>query len=173
MIDVYNAPGPPHFDKLNQLANFIDDLPSDHFHMPTWVSDDATEKSCGTAGCACGWAATIFQKEGFKLERFRKTLVPEFGGFWADEAFAAFFSIPYALADWITTAIQCGRSSKRFGHLPSYCEEYNLARQSGVTPRHAADRIRRAITMLGGEITEDYPCITSSSSQRSTATIPS
>lgn len=42
----------PRFDLLNQWANFLDDLPHDKFHMPKWSSEDRTETSCGTAGCA-------------------------------------------------------------------------------------------------------------------------
>lgn len=106
------AASEPH-RKLAALANFLDDLPHDRFHMPAWGSDDAAETSCGTAGCACGWAATV----------------------------------------------------------------YNLACAADITPRHAADRIRKVLACIDPEALEargapEYkpgPCVAAGGEKRGVA----
>ncbi len=95
--------------KLNRLANFIDDLPHDRFHMPDWGSKDANKSSCGTAGCACGWAVTMFHKQGFyfdgKIPRFMKK--DEDGDdLCGSQAFAWFFGIAHNDASWITVCLE-------------------------------------------------------------------
>lgn len=143
----------PRFDLLNQLANFLDDLPSDKFHMPRWCSSDSTEKSCGTAGCACGWAATIFHNQGWSI----RGILP-----WYNEqpgwmGFAEFFEIETRHALWITCRLSSDSPHANSG-VP-YTEEYSLNSSDDITPRHAADRIRKVIVMLGGEVTENYPVL--------------
>ncbi len=141
----------PRFDLLNQLANFLDDLPHDRFHMPIWCSDDSTKKSCGTAGCACGWAATILHNKGWKIQGVNGGL-PWYKDDCGHSAFATFFEISIWDAYVITCCLE--------GEPGSYVEEYGLKESADITPRHAADRIRKVITKLGGEVTEDYPVLT-------------
>ncbi len=153
--------------RLLALANFLDDLPSDRFHMPAWVSLDATEHSCGTAGCACGWAATLFQKEGFILrsESYRGTLifypalndgkekvqVPE-------RIFAEFFGITREFAYAITSAFQgdvYGYLDNQF-IMQSYYNFYGTKPDgSDITPRHAADRIRKVLAIVDPDVLKE------------------
>lgn len=117
--------------KLGRLANFLDDLPHDKFHMPQWASKDATEDSCGTAGCAGGWAATIYKKEGWRFVGADHEI--QFKGFSGYVAFAKFFGLNDNDAYAITI------------HLSGYVLEHNLKSVNDITPRHAADRIRKVI----------------------------
>ena len=82
--------------RLVQLHNFLLDLPHSRFHMPRWSSPDATEESCGTAGCAAGWAATKFHSLGFRLSSIAHPFLgklPSFDGFEGIYAFAWFFGL--------------------------------------------------------------------------------
>ncbi len=161
----------PRFDLLNQWANGLDDVPHSKFHMPRWASDDATPESCGTAGCAGGWAATFFQRQGLTLTMKGETImvkgatysnipatVPTFAGLHGEMAIAEFFGIPLEEATFITLHLG---DEQEWGHdtdlLPTYVEEYDLASKNDITPQMAADRIRKVITKLGGTVTEDYP----------------
>lgn len=54
---------------LARMANFMDDLPSDRHVQGRWTADDATDTSCGTAGCFAGWTATVHGKHGWKFGR--------------------------------------------------------------------------------------------------------
>jgi hypothetical protein len=131
------TPSPVQLRKLAALANFLDDLPHRRFHMPRWVSEDATATRCGTAGCACGWAATVYAGEGWIIDD---------GLVWFDRrhgvlAFARFFGIDYTLAYWITNG---------FGNLvtgiPGYRDEFNVE-DKDITPAMAAKRIRDVVLM--------------------------
>ncbi len=144
----------PRFDRLNQLANFLDDLPHDKFHMPEWCSEDSTDGSCGNAGCACGWAATIFHTQGWSIHG----LMPWYNRQPGWQGFAEFFEIETRHALWITCHLCSG--SPYLDDQPTYTQEYGLSSADDITPRHAADRIRKVITMLGSEVTEDYPVLT-------------
>lgn len=58
--------------RLLKLAEFLDRLPPKRFDYSIWVGEDwqgAQDLSCGTTGCALGWAAAMpeFQKLGVKL----------------------------------------------------------------------------------------------------------
>jgi hypothetical protein len=146
--------------KLRTLANFLDDLPHDKFHMPTWASDDFTDNSCGTAGCACGWAATIFANDGFSfvLDE-RNNPVPKFEGVYGSDAFASFFGISKQDASWITAILGVWDAAMAHGFsgwtLSSYVSEYDLASRDDITPRHAADRIRRVIAKYDPTILDE------------------
>lgn len=56
-------------DKLLQLADFLEQLPPERFDFCHWVSGDWEQEqplslySCGTAGCAGGWATVIWPDE--------------------------------------------------------------------------------------------------------------
>lgn len=152
--------------RLVTLANFLDDLPHSKFHMPTWVSPDATETSCGTAGCACGWAATIFNKLGWKILNKSPTVIYNIDGieFGASQhhGFARFFDISLSQAYYITSylfgdkdvaqltfrGITRGWVGEDLVYLDtkvSYKAKYRLASEYLITPQHAADRIREVI----------------------------
>lgn len=151
MLQNPNPPLTPKFGHLNTLANYCDDLPSDRMFMPAWCSPDATETSCGTAGCAGGIAVNLFHREGLRLGLGRL----RYGDHCGSSAFAEFFGIPYPEAHWITVCLE-GPGPMREGDS-AYCEEYHLAAPEDIAPRHVADRIRKVIRKLGGEVTIDYP----------------
>lgn len=141
----------PRFDLLNTWANFLDDLPSDRFHMPAWGSKDATRVSCGSAGCAGGWAATVFNHLGLQLEIADQVnldgacyAIPCYKGEQGYGAIARFFQISPEMSCYITMQFR------------GYTDEYGVTPDK-ITPRHAADRIRKVIVKLGGTVVTDYP----------------
>lgn len=144
--------------KLRTLANFLDDLPHDKFHMPTWASPDATDESCGTAGCAAGWAATIFHKEGcsfsYGIPIFSNRATYPTSCLGIVKGFAEFFGISSDDANWITCDLRVAWNKKGW---PSYCDEYGLSNAKLITPRHAADRIRNVIKRLAPELLTEEP----------------
>jgi hypothetical protein len=145
--------------KLARLANFLDDLPHDRFHMPRWATyEECTETSCGTAGCAAGWAATVFSREGWRFA----DAIP-LCGVWADNrmtpvrfnpaiySFAWFFGVHLEHARWITA----GFTNQPYDidePLPGYLAVYGLTNPKDITPRHAADRIRKVIAKYDATI---------------------
>ena len=65
-------------EKMNQLADFLENLESDRFHISYWVSEKYVDNNneishyegeiididnCGTAGCIAGWALAL-EKNG-------------------------------------------------------------------------------------------------------------
>lgn len=59
--------------RLLKLAAFLRKLPDGRFYYNQWVGSDwqgAQDLSCGTTGCAMGWAATMpeFRRLGLYLE---------------------------------------------------------------------------------------------------------
>jgi hypothetical protein len=139
--------------KLVQLANFLDDLPHSKFHMPCWTSDDATENSCGTAGCAAGWAATIFHKEGWSiLNRF-----VYFNDFYGEFAFSEFFGISITESIYITKFLNKNTYDHSMPNpsLVSYIEEFNLISEDDITPAMAAIRIRKVVAGYDPSLLED------------------
>jgi len=140
--------------KLVRLANFLDDLPHDKFHMAAWASCDYSENSCGTAGCACGWAATVYSNEGWSFF----SGAPRRKGRYADVAFAEFFGISPKESVWITLMLGDNEDN---GHdrgspwWPTYTTEYGLDDVDDITPRHAADRIRKVVARYDPSLLED------------------
>lgn len=134
--------------ELNMLANFMDDLPSDRLHMPQFADpSDSTKTHCGSAGCAAGWAVSLFHREGFTLTT--PDFIPVFEGKHGSWGFAWFFDIPICEAGSI---VYSGGSS----HIPDYLEEFGVSFED-VTPRMVAKRIRDVIRVLGGTVQEDVP----------------
>ncbi len=133
---------------LAELANFLDDLPHDRFHMPKWASPDATAHSCGTAACACGWGATIHQKQGWTFIDLptgdgESCRCPFFEGQSGYVGFACFYGLSLDLAQAITMPYS--------NVMPSYFDDYGAAFVH-VTPRHAADRIRKVLAIVDPEV---------------------
>lgn len=131
---------------LAGLANFIEDLPHDRFTMPRWSADDATDTSCGTAGCAAGWAATKFADRGWRLAdgvvSFVTGLIPVWGGHRGHVAFAEFFRIPSRSLE-ITDPM---RYRGEFGTI-------------SPTPAQTAKRIRDVLREIDpGALDEPMPC---------------
>lgn len=120
---------------LAALANFLDDLPSDRFHMPEWSDKDATAVSCGTAACACGWAATIFQHKGFMFFYSAGKFTPCYRDRMGEHAFAKFFSLGADDAALITWDFYAYR--RDYGVWPSK-----------ITPGIAAARIREVLARV-------------------------
>lgn len=146
----------PRFDLLNQMANFMDDLPSDRLHMPMWCGLDSTATTCGSAGCFAGWTVTRYARMGWIFRH----QVPYFGKLEGAMAIAAFYQIPHMYASWIVYS-DTGHGFEKFQaqwtkNLATWQTDYEVNFHK-VTPRHVADRIRRVITKLGGEVVQDYP----------------
>lgn len=130
--------------KLAAMANFMDDLPSDKLTMPQWAAADATEHSCGTAGCFAGWTATVHAREGWRFvpscfgDRPRYPVLPgrfDERGSYEDHpstvSVADFFGITRAEAHALTGGAACHCLPPQF-----------LALQ---TPRDVARRIRAVV----------------------------
>lgn len=100
--------------RLMVLADRLDTVPEERFSMKCWMGTreggymlscgpDDLEHTCGTAGCAVGWATTIpaFHQEGFRWlygsPNFRGD-----GGFWAVRQF---FGVSHTDAMWLFDAI--------------------------------------------------------------------
>lgn len=58
-----------HKERLLLLAGFLEKLPPEKFNYGQWAGTDRTATSCGTVGCALGWAASMpeFQALGAGL----------------------------------------------------------------------------------------------------------
>lgn len=107
-----------HKERLLRLADKLDGsgpyekvgpVPTKKFYMGTWLDEREadlkkakrdkagfiTEIPCGTAACACGWAAVDpwFRKRGFKLAFSYFNTCPDFQGVRADEAAKTFFDL--------------------------------------------------------------------------------
>lgn len=164
--------------KLAQLANFLDDLPHSKFHMPKWCSPNATAYSCGTAGCAAGWAATIFNKEGWqchpphplslsdKYNRYGSIVlrIPNSTTILIGaEAFAVFFGIStgqacfitgYFLVDQYEHYIVPDDDREYLDKHKSYKEEFGVE-PDDITPSMAAKRIRDVIRECDPTVLEE------------------
>ncbi len=134
--------------KLAALANFLDDLPHDRFHMPSWSDQNATDASCGTAACACGWAATVFRREGWSFNggpfgspSYTSPLGVRLTG---RAAFANFFGLSAPDSDHITCDFM------------AYYHDFGV-RSEGITPRMAAARIREVLAKYDATVL-DEPC---------------
>ncbi len=137
----------PRFDRLNQWANFLDDVPSDRFHMPMWSSSDGSLTSCGTAGCAAGWAVNRFHREGLHFTCPGSGPRMEGVGGGGVTVIAKFFDIPRYDAETITC------------DFDKYWEMFDEVHAADITPHMAAEMIRHTIRKLGGTVTEDYPIL--------------
>jgi hypothetical protein len=78
-------------ERLTLLANFLDTVPKHRFDYETWVGHNWQGKpdlSCGTTGCAIGWAMTMpeFTKLGYGLVA-RKS-------FYRSDGFDVLFKMP-------------------------------------------------------------------------------
>ena len=129
------------------LANFLDDLPHSKFHIPQWTSQDATEHSCGTAGCVAGWAATIYQKYGYELKYSEavKKFIPYYHT-WGFYSFAKFFDINGQDALNLT-------SNKNF-----YQTNYDVNFHD-VTPQIAAQAIRDLLKSINPDILKEEQAV--------------
>lgn len=152
-----NTPMETRHRNLLRLANFLDDLPHDKFHMPSWASNDGDDNSCGTAGCACGWAATIFKEQGWSFRLFHPNLQTSNKVLLSGVvAFAEFFGISWneswAITCFLEDHYKYQNPSSRF---LSYCTEYNIASEFQITPHHAADRIRKVLKKVAPHLLEE------------------
>ncbi len=157
---------------LRTLMNFISDLPHDKFHMPNWCGHGATNTSCGTAGCAAGWAISLFHKKGLILSPYVPVLVGTDAR--GSEAFAEFFGIPFGAACAITQAAGIFNEHNIYyggillGSIQSYQKEYGVSVSgSDITPRMAAERIHKVLEMVAPEVLkeENTPCISTEQPQ--------
>lgn len=136
---------------LAQTANFIEDLPHDKFHMPGWSSFNATEYSCGTAGCFAGWAATLHIKRGWSF----LWGVPSYGHEVGAQAIADFFGITATEATWLSTHLGGMNRSALCEGMLTYLQEHGLSREKDITPRHAAKRARDIIRLYDPSVLDE------------------
>lgn len=119
--------------RLLKLADFLDKLPRKRFTYDRWVAEDWTEKSCGTAGCALGWAASMpaFQRLGLSISDVYGLPAPAFNdGLQGPMAAArAIFGEEQAVIDLF---------------VPSTDAEEK------ATPKYVARKIRKFVKARGG-----------------------
>ena len=120
--------------RLQTLANFLRTVPAHKFDLWSWrsappsalsLSDQSlTDPSCGTAGCAVGWACAYpaFQAEGLAFHP--KIGAPTLYGHIGWEAVKVFFGLSLADASYLF-----------------HCSGY----PSNPTPDMVADRIEKFI----------------------------
>ncbi len=63
---------PDYASRLLRLAAFLEKLPPEKFDYRCWVGRDwkgAQDLSCGTTGCAFGWAPTALPTLGLEIRR--------------------------------------------------------------------------------------------------------
>lgn len=100
--------------RLKELINLLANIPEDHFDLGVWLEGvDGEGKStaellgsCGTSGCAVGWACTHkpFNDEGleYKAMSIRSGVhVPTYRGHAQEDAVAAFFGLSSDLVEAI------------------------------------------------------------------------
>jgi len=58
-----------HRNRLLKLATIVESVPACQFDMHLWMRDEENGESCGSVGCALGWAAASSQFRGLTLER--------------------------------------------------------------------------------------------------------
>lgn len=153
-----NTPMIERHRNLRTLMHFLEDLPHSKFHMPTWAAKDATATSCGTAGCAAGWAVTLFHKQGLILLQCKDYLgtysyptLPTLHGESVPSgcnAFAEFFGLDIFDAHHITSD---------FCSSIGYLARFNLEYPKDITPQMAAETIRGVLQKVAPEVlTEKY-----------------
>lgn len=152
--------------KLRELAKFMSVLNPRNLDMGMWCADNATEESCGWAGCVAGWAATLFHKEGYILHRFTDNMtlpvlrMKERMQFSPLDAFALFFGLPTAFSYAIIAGTQTEAYSDWDGNrlpytaapiartIPSYFTEFDLNRRADITPPIVVQRINNRLAEL-------------------------
>ena len=124
--------------RFAEMIGVIEQVPEDEFDIGLW--------RCGSVACVTGHTAMHFASEGWRWETLTDLPI------WRHcrstyESFAMFFRIPRPLAEWICSANPVNYDGTL---LPSYCEVHGV-RISGVTPAHAADRMRKVLEMVTEE----------------------
>ena len=156
----YSTPTKDQLRKLAALANFLEDLPSERFHMPRWADDDATDTSCGTAACACGWAATIYAREGWSFYSFHDhARVPCYQNAPNQAGFSEFFGIGAEMANWITLVDRYEDADWPVVFVTSTGVNVERTAYSCETPSRSevAERIRTVVKAYGGEDVLEAP----------------
>jgi hypothetical protein len=88
--------------RMRTLIAFLQDVPRKEFTMEFWWKDvKKNGHTCGTAGCAAGWAAHIpsFKRAGYKLDACWQE--PQFKGKVEFEAIAELLDIPVIDASFL------------------------------------------------------------------------
>ena len=130
------------FGKLNTLANFLDDLPSSHFHMGVWFQD---QSPCGTACCIYGWSAIIFNKGEWLRDPTPGARPRNRHDGGHVRGFSHFFGVPFEETEELLWCLWGDH------------DEDDIRRFSKVTPQEAARAVRDVITRLGGTVELDRP----------------
>lgn len=117
--------------RLLVLAEFLDKLPPERFEYSHWIADDgsATKTSCGTSGCALGWAASMPEFQALGLE-----IVPS----------GPLSGIKYKGSSWwenyaIVRIFGTGLDDLFFPHLCEKSCEDQLDEETGRCPKYSAD----------------------------------
>lgn len=124
-------------ERLQTLATFLLTVPFKNFDMALW------QDSCGTVGCALGWACTIpeFREAGLKMKKAEgDSPLPRYTDDWnywdGFDAGAAFFDISETLSYWLF-------------HQDFYFRAQDF--YTGITPQRVAERIEKLIACTNEE----------------------
>jgi hypothetical protein len=123
--------------KLEILAKFLEELDTTKvkFEMDYWgilplEKEDEEAWSCGFAGCAAGWGASIpeLRAAGLEFHKYGRSFSLVYDGYMSENALAAFFEIDLETVD-------------RF-FMPS---TYQIKIED-ITPKKVAARIREYLS---------------------------
>jgi hypothetical protein len=111
--------------RLLRLADFLETVPRRQFNMRVW-GNGIDPKECGFAGCAGGWATSIFPA---------LKLIPSwdgyseltYGDFTSFEALQSYFGLTYADTEYIFDSYEYPKSNRN------------------PLPKTVADRIRKLV----------------------------
>lgn len=138
---------------LNELADFLDELPADRFDYSEWVGEDWEGDpglSCGTVACAAGWATTLesYQNKGLRLTLFSVEVPDESAECWGNrrtgiDAMAKVLNISYEDAALL--------------FLPSRAYRGLVAPGGQAVPSQVAAHIRRWIEVVNNRAALEIP----------------
>lgn len=142
MLTRIEGPQREKLKKLLSLANFLMDLPHSKFFMPAWSASDATDHSCGCAGCVAGWAATKF-KEDWAFAPYNSFdvfgRIPLLQGRLHQKVIGLHTGVIYHFAEYF------GISTEHAEQITSRPLFYDVKSLVDVTPQMAGERIKRLI----------------------------
>lgn len=121
-------------ERLLTLANFLETVRPEKFNMALWGSD----KECGAAGCACGWAAQIpeFKTLGLHLDASEtESLVLAYGELYGFRAAQDFFGF--------------GLRTETYKLFDPSCYQTEDGAEYNPTPHEVAERIRETVAAAG------------------------
>jgi hypothetical protein len=112
--------------RLLRLADFLETVPRRQFNMKVW-GNGTDPKECGFAGCAGGWATSIFPALKLIPWGFFSQTEIRYGEFTSFEALQNYFGLTYADAEYIFDSYEYPKSNRN------------------PLPKTVADRIRKLV----------------------------